>query len=214
MERPAPRPLKACPLPGRPLRSWLLGGLVLAVLAAGVAMTVTALRGPYHFAVVEPAVLYRSGQLGGAELDGVRAALGLATIVDLCVERRDSPKALEEQAFARAKGVRYVHLPVVEDPDALARSVDEFLRIIDDPTSRPVLVHCWQGVKRTGLLVAVYKMEYLHMSNAQALAELPAFGRTLEDFVDGEPEFIERYVPRWRRVDPSPKASTPQTSAK
>ena len=189
-------------------RAWLLGALSLAVVVAGVAVKVATLRGPYHFAVVEPAVLYRSGQLDGAELERVCASQGLRTIVDLCVERRDSPKALEEQAFAQAKGVRYVHLPIIEDQEAMARSVDEFLRIVDDSTSHPILVHCWLGVKRTGALVAVYKMEYHRISNAQALAELPAFGRTLEDFVDGERELIERYVPRWRRGIAVPEPPT------
>lgn len=70
--------------------------LSLAVIVAGVAVTVAALREPYHFAVVEPAVLHHSGQLDGAELETMRASRGLGTIVDLCIERWDSPKALEE----------------------------------------------------------------------------------------------------------------------
>jgi predicted protein tyrosine phosphatase len=79
-------------------------------------------------------------------------------------------------------------------------------QVLDDAANRPALVHCWQGVKRTGMMVAIYKMEYLRMDNERAIAELPAFGRELEDFAEADREMLRRYVPRWRRP---PGASEP-----
>ncbi|HVR75978.1 MAG TPA: tyrosine-protein phosphatase [Planctomycetota bacterium] len=172
---------------------------ILAALAGG-GLLLRALRGPYHFAAVEPGVLYRSGQLGTADLERVRASASIQTIVDLCVERRESPKALEEQAFVEKHGIRYVHVPVMASQESLEETTRRFLEVVDDPRNRPVLVHCWLGVKRTGVMVAVYKMEYQNVSNEQALAELPAFGRDLEDFVDGEREFVAGYIPRAKRA--------------
>lgn len=176
---------------------------ILAALAGG-GLLVRALRGPYHFAAVEPGVLYRSGQLGTADLERVRASASIQTIVDLCVERRESPRALEERAFAEEHGIRYVHLPVMASQESLEESTRRFLEVVDDPQNRPVLVHCWLGVKRTGVMVAVYKMEYQNVSNEQAIAELPAFGRDLEDFVDGEREFLAGYTPRAKRASSLP----------
>jgi tyrosine-protein phosphatase SIW14 len=197
-------------------RRWRRGPIlavvgILAALAAG-GLLVRALRGPYHFAAVEPGVLYRSGQLGTRDLERVRASASIQTIVDLCVERRESPPALEERAFVEKHGIRYVHVPVMASQESLEETTRRFLEVVDDPRNRPVLVHCWRGVKRTGVMVAVYKMEYQNVSNEQALAELPAYGRDLEDFVDGEREFVAGYIPRARRESPLP-VHVPDTSS-
>ena len=67
-------------------------------------------------------------------------------------------------------------------------------------------------------MVAVYKMEYQNVSNEQAIAELPAYGRDLEDFVDGEREFLAGYIPRAKRSASLPlplpvPAPVPDTSS-
>ena len=48
-------------------------------------------------------------------------------------------------------------------------------------------------------MVAIYRMEFERISNAEALAGLPSFGRELSDFPPDFQETIANYVPRWKK---------------
>ena len=178
----------------------ILAGVGLAVLAGGIVNFVLCVLSPYHFDAVEPGVLYRSGQLGWRDFARLRDRAGIRTIIDLCSEKRGTREALEERAFARASGVRHVHIPVPGGMVGAGAEIDRFLEVLDDPGNRPVLVHCWKGVKRTGVMVAIYKMEYRGIDAARALAELPAFGRPLEEFSETERACVAGYVTRAARA--------------
>jgi protein tyrosine/serine phosphatase len=57
-----------------------------------------------------------------------------------------------------------------------------------DPEAQPVFVHCMHGEDRTGIVLAVYRMDVDGWSNAEAEAEMQAFGfndvwRDLKKFV-------------------------------
>jgi tyrosine-protein phosphatase SIW14 len=75
--------------------------------------------------------------------------------------------------------------------------VRKFLEIMDNPAHYPVLIHCFAGIHRTGAFSAIYRMEYDHWTNQQAIAELRNNGyKNLEDewnLLD----FLEDYRPRW-----------------
>ena len=65
---------------------------------------------------------------------------------------------------------------------------------------QPILIHCAQGVIRTGMMVAIYEMEYRHKDNKQTLEQLPMFGHDL--YVPKRQrmrDFITNYVPRWKQ---------------
>jgi tyrosine-protein phosphatase SIW14 len=79
---------------------------------------------------------------------------------------------------------------------------------MDNPDNYPVLVHCFGGIHRTGAYCAIYRMEYEHWSNAQAIAELRAGGyKDLDDEWDllG---YLEQYRPRGQQ-QPLPNSSAP-----
>jgi len=197
------------------LRRWRRALLILlgVVLLAGAGITARLIHRslqPYHFLEVDPGKLYRSGQVETWALEKMHGWTGFRTIIDLCGEKRDCPLVQEERAFARENKIRYenfIQPHGMEDREEAREHVESFLEILDDPGNFPVLLHCWNGVKRTGILVAIYKIEYLGVDNEQAIRELPTFGRTLEDFHDSEIEFIRNYVPRWKR---SPLESGPK----
>jgi hypothetical protein len=72
---------------------------------------------------------------------------------------------IKESALCRQLGVRYVHvapdlLPRRVVPDSRPRAIDRLLAVLDDPTVYPVLIHCRAGLHRTGVMTAVYRMEY------------------------------------------------------
>lgn len=112
-------------------------------------------------------VLYRGGQptaKGYAELK----KLGIRTVVCLRIFDLHSRRSAEV-------GLRQVHIsfkPVhPEDEDVLA-----FLKVVTDPACQPVFVHCREGVDRTGMMVAAYRMVVQGWPRELAIAELRRMG--------------------------------------
>lgn len=137
------------------------------------------------FAKVSP-VLYRGdqpeGRAGFAELK----RRGIKTII--CLRTLDY-----DSSDMAGLGLRYLHLSVTpghpEDED-----VALFLLAVCDPANQPVFVHCRQGVDRTGIMVAAYRIMVEGWSNRRALAEMEANG-----FHDSFLTF-ERYIKHMDRV--------------
>ena len=75
------------------------------------------------------------------------------------------------------------------------KGVNKFRDIMANPDHRPVLVHCFAGIHRTGVFCAVYRMEFDHWTNDKAIAEMRTCGY---DTLDKEPdllEYLEKYRP-------------------
>src|SRR5262249_13018458 len=114
---------------------------------------------------------------------------------------------IAETELCKQLGVRYVALA----PDLQPRTapggprpkvIDEFLKIMAGPDAYPALVHCKAGLHRTGVLCAVWRMEYDGWSNGQAYYELKehGFGNTActrsNDYVC---QYVLDYKPRTGR---------------
>ena len=72
----------------------------------------------------------------------------------------------------KTEGIRFIHIPM----DETAEGVERFLEVVGDPNNHPILAHCRNGVARTGVVSAVYRMEYDDWENADALAEARRIG--------------------------------------
>ncbi len=193
-------------------RFWLLkhavtgrGRWFTALVLVAVAVTTFAIY--FHkillpnFKVVQSDVLYRSGQpreLGLRVMDwlGIRTCLNLRS--------RKSKIVRDEIAFCSEHGIRYVVLPVTPQ-SSMQEVVDRFLELMDDPSNYPVLVHCARGRDRTGVLAAVYRMEFNAWTNERALSEMYALGfeRGAMSGPAGE-KFVKSYVPRATGNTPPP----------
>lgn len=94
--------------------------------------------------------------------------MGVKSIVSLRVWDR-SPDGVPEWGFR----LFHVSMKLIhpEDEDAV-----EFLKIVTDPKNQPVFVHCREGVDRTGMMVAVYRIMVQGWSNEAALAEMKQMG--------------------------------------
>lgn len=167
------------PLAGGRLRRHrvLLGAVAAVVLLAGVGVAcvwATDLR--LHFACVKAGVLYRSGQPSGSQLAAMVSRHNIRTVVNLrkadAIEK--DKKARQEKDFAKAHGVRFVNIPY-NDTDA-GTQIPEFLALVADPANQPVLVHCAQGIERSGVMVAAFRMKTEGWSLARALDEMRRFG--------------------------------------
>lgn len=81
-------------------------------------------------------------------------ALGVQTVIDL----RNDPTDYEKKDV-EALGMKYFNLPMSGWKYAEDTQVDDFMKLINDPATGVVYVHCKAGRHRTGLTGAVYRLE-------------------------------------------------------
>jgi protein-tyrosine phosphatase len=62
-----------------------------------------------------------------------------------------------------------------------------------------VLVHCAQGVRRTGMMVAAYELSVLKLDKDQAVAAIKGFGHSDRTIGDVK-RFIEVYDPQTQQM--------------
>lgn len=102
---------------------------------------------------VTPGVLIRGGQPDEAGLVALKQTYGVTTVVNL-----NDQSTRSEGALCRAAGLEYVALP--SNPFHPEREkLESFLRAIEATHGRgAVYVHCAQGMDRTGVAVAAYRI--------------------------------------------------------
>ena len=66
--------------------------------------------------------------------------------------------------------------------------------IVAEPSNRPVLMHCAQGVRRTGMFMAAYQLSIMDRSVAVTKARIMPFGHKPAD-LDDIRTFIDNYDP-------------------
>ena len=98
------------------------------------------------------------------------AALGVKTIIDL----RDDPKDYAKST-AEALGMRYVNIKMSDSEYPPASKIEEFLKLVDDPTTGKFYVHCAGGRHRTGVVGAVYRFNHYNWNYDQAYAEMKKY---------------------------------------
>jgi tyrosine-protein phosphatase SIW14 len=111
---------------------------------------------------------------------------------------------IREAEVCERHGAKMVNLTVdLIAPNRIRKdrpaAIKTFLERMDDPASYPVLIHCKAGLHRTGIMVAVYRMEYCHWTALEALGELKANGfgnfaaTAANDYIT---QYILTYEPR------------------
>ncbi|HEV8394585.1 MAG TPA: tyrosine-protein phosphatase [Vicinamibacterales bacterium] len=145
------------------------------------------------------ATYYRGAQPDGRDYKDL-AALGVKTVINLT-----SDDALaEEPGMVAEAGMKYVALPMTTRVPPTQEQLAQFLKIVNDPASQPVFVHCVGGKHRTGVMTAVYRMTQHSWTADQAFNEMKhfKFGASML-----HPEF-KKFVYSYRAPAAAPKLPT------
>ena len=101
---------------------------------------------------------------------GQLAALGIKTVIDL---REDTEEYSKTQA--EAAGLRYVNIPMIAKKYPESSQVEQFIKLVDDPSTGKFYVHCAGGRHRTGAMGAVYRFNHYNWNFDQVYAEMKKF---------------------------------------
>ena len=98
------------------------------------------------------------------------AKLGVKTVIDLTAEGR-----ADEQTMVEHDGMKFYRIPLTTSDRPSDSAITQFLKLVTDPASQPVYVHCQGGRHRTGVMTAVYRMTHDSWTADQAVAEMEQY---------------------------------------
>jgi protein tyrosine/serine phosphatase len=127
---------------------------------------------------------YRGAQPNEQDYKDLKG-LGIKTVIDL----RSDPQSYEK-GDVEALGMRYINIPMSDSDYPKTEQVNQFLKLVDNPSTGKFFVHCAGGRHRTGVMGAVYRFNHYHWNFDQVYAEMKdydfytRFGHgKLKDFV-------------------------------
>lgn len=107
--------------------------------------------------------VYRSEQPSKKGFKELESQLGLKTVLNLRRLKDDNRKAKDTQ-------LKLEHLRL-KSAEITEEDIIQALQIIQQ-AEKPVLIHCWHGSDRTGVVAAAYRMVFEGWSKKDAIAEL------------------------------------------
>ncbi len=174
-------------------------GLIIALLITAAVILLVRHFHIKNFHVVEPEVLYTSGQPRSMDYTRLLYKYHIATIVNVrCAsEHRERNWYNEEITWVRNNGVNYSELPIDRSVDRAdyfpdERTQQEFLLIMADKENLPVLLHGSAGRKRVSMLASVW----LRKNRDYSVDNTVRFVEKIKDqpVTRAEREFIESLV--------------------
>jgi protein tyrosine/serine phosphatase len=162
-------------------RSPLLS-LALACLAAG---SLGCARTLYNFGTVEEDRIYRSAQPSPLFLRWVLRKHEIKSLVNL---RGDTPGF--ESAFAARHGLRLYSFDLSASRPPTDEDVERFLALVQDAANYPILVHCRNGVDRTGYMVGLHRLEHQDWTFDRAAREMNRYWQF--EWLNANPQAVLR----------------------
>ncbi|HKB17166.1 MAG TPA: hypothetical protein VKF62_13955 [Planctomycetota bacterium] len=131
----------------------VVGGALLLLLVVRHAHYYLSWR---NFDVVEPGVLYRSGQLRPNQLRAAIESYGLHAVLNLGHADAEDER---EEGIVRGLGLRYWKTNWPGSDRVISEDeLDWAYAIMSDPENQPLLVHCDGGMHRAGVTVAYWRI--------------------------------------------------------
>lgn len=147
-----------------------------------------------NFHIALESRLYRSGQIPAARLGAYLTKFNIKTIINLrgWAERTVLGRG-EEEAAAQADA-KVLYAPMAAHRASTKEEIAGLLKQFDMATE-PVLIHCSQGINRTGEACALFLIHKHGATNEEALKQFDAkFGYVFEK----RPEKYES-IKKWER---------------
>lgn len=145
----------------------------------------------HNFGIVNDGEIYRSAQPSQQFLKRLIKKYGIKTIVTFAY----SVPEFEIRA-AESNAVKIIHLRMSVLRGPSENDVKRFLETVRDKASYPILVHCSVGSDRTGIMVAIKRVEIDGWSVKEAKREM-AYYRNAPLFMPMPRRVLEkRYNPR------------------
>lgn len=145
---------------------------------------------------------YRGGRPKERDFASLKA-LGIQTVIDL------TDNTPEEKGYVEAQGMRYVNIAIPDKRDPSDAQIQQFLKLVNDPSTGKFYVHCAGGRHRTGVMGAVYRFNVSHWNLDQAYAEMLDFDFYTSNGHGGQKKYVENY---WTQIQ-SNAASTSAAAA-
>jgi protein-tyrosine phosphatase len=130
-----------------------------------------------RFLEVEPGKIYRGAWQQDWPMRRIVRECRIKTIVALA-HPPESPKVAEERALAHELGVRWLHIPIVEESTSpgerktVADALERAANAIADQVNQPVYFHCHHGVNRASMVQMAYRMLHQGWTLEQARDEI------------------------------------------
>ena len=125
----------------------------------------------------------------------------IKTVVNLRGESPNEAWYDREREGVEAIGAKWIQLPTSGYLEPPPETVNAFFDIVEDRANWPVFLHCQMGIHRTGLMLALYRMQYQGWTGEQAWAEMKANGfkwtRVDRSAVEA---YVRSYAPDPRRT--------------
>lgn len=149
--------------------------------------------------------LYRGAQPTKDGINKLRE-LGINTVINL---RGTNDFTRAEETQVRALGLNYFNVPLPNWGRPQDTRVTEILELIAATENGRVFVHCKDGVDRTGMIVAIYRMTHDGWSSTQALAEAERLGMRRTQF--WMRDYTEDYGRRVQKFGPEVALRSPNS---
>lgn len=127
---------------------------------------------------------------------GQLAGLGVKTVIDLTDEPKDY-----ERSQVEALGMRYVNIPMSDKRYPQSSQIDEFLKLVDDPTTGKFYVHCAGGRHRTGVMGAVYRFNHYNWNFDKVYKEMKDYDFYTRWGHGDMKKFVEDYAVSYHHKD-------------
>jgi|SRR5215213_4737828 len=112
---------------------------------------------------------YRGGQPKEKDYKAL-AQIGIRTIIDL----REDPEAYEKP-MAESLGMTYVNIPMIAKKYPTPEALEMFLKTVNNPATGKFFVHCAGGRHRTGVMGAVYRIQFYKWDFDQVYKEMKQY---------------------------------------
>ncbi len=131
---------------------------------------------PREFVVVEDGKLYRGGWQKNWPMRRIASQYKVKTVLALA-HPDDHPLSVSERALCRELGIRWIHIPIVDqrdmaNPKTLGDLLDEAAAVLADSKNYPIFFHCHHGLNRASMAQIAYRTKHCGWTLDQATDEI------------------------------------------